>query len=815
MFAKIPERQMHRVRWLLAVGWLLIIASLFYDPISYWFTLPENTWSPVSLSNITTQECVKVQGNCLPEIPYAIGAIMFWAFIVPIGVFVIMVMGLEAWRRLCPLSFMSQLPRALGFQRHRKKVDSKTGKTRHELIKIDQNSWLGRNHLYLQLVLFFIGIASRILFVNSNRLALGVFLIVTILSAMLVNYLYAGKSWCQYFCPMAPVEQVFGEPRGLLNSAAHTGERQGITQSMCRTVNAEGKEHSACVACQSPCLDIDSERSYWENITKPEYQWLYYSYVGLTIGYFVYPYLFAGNWEYLLSAAWAHQENQLQTLFNPGFYIFNQAIPIPKLVAVPLTIGVFGLVGYFVGRKLEKLYKAYRFRNHKLVTTEVIRHRMFTLCTFFIFNFFFIFGGSNFVRLLPVQLRYLFPLVMAVCSGLWVYRNWPRNPAVYQRESLASRLRKQLSKLKLNISQFLDGRSIDDLTVDEVYVLAKVLPGFDKEKQLQAYKGILKEALNEGYVDIAGTLEFFRPMRVELNISDEEHGLIMTELEVEHPSVIEISNRKNHEDWLRQDSYRQALLDTIVESSRDHPHQAMVLDLFDVMTGQKPFESFNEVLQKLSAEELKQVESIREQYSITPEEEQEILTHSNPNQLWQTMAYTLSAIEHLDAIAQGREGVSCNIGAIDQQQMAFYEQTFKKFDKDGNNALSVAELHSLLRAVGRSYSAQRVREVIDMITGRPNSESLTFLEFTNLIHRDLADTPEDAMLQRFRFFDTDDSGNISLEELRLCLRDIDTGLSDEEIEEMLKLADTSGDHELSYEEFRQIFEQFKTATHRV
>ena len=342
-----------------------------------------------------------------------------------------------------------------------------------------------------------------------------------------------------------------------------------------------------------------------------------------------------------------------------------------------------------------------------------------------------------------------------------------------------------------------------------------MLPGFDKEKQLQAYKGILKEALNEGYIDIAGTLEFFRPMRVELNISDEEHGLIMTELEVEHPSVIEISNRKNHEDWLRQESYRQALLDTIVESSRDHPHQAMVLDLFDVMTGQKPFESFSEVLQKLSVEELKQVESIREQYSITPEEEQEILTHSNPNQLWQTMAYTLSAIEHLDAIAQGKEGVSCNIGAIDQQQMAFYEQTFKKFDKDGNNALSVAELHSLLRAVGRSYSAQRVREVIDMITGRPNSESLTFLEFTNLIHRDLADTPEDALLQRFRFFDTDESGNISLEELRLCLRDIDTGLSDGEIEEMLKLADTSGDHELSYEEFRQIFEQFKTATHRV
>jgi Ca2+-binding EF-hand superfamily protein len=154
--------------------------------------------------------------------------------------------------------------------------------------------------------------------------------------------------------------------------------------------------------------------------------------------------------------------------------------------------------------------------------------------------------------------------------------------------------------------------------------------------------------------------------------------------------------------------------------------------------------------------------------------------------------------------------VACNIGPIEQSQMAFYEKTFKKFDKDDNNALSMAELHALLRAVGRSYAPERLQEVMDMMTGRVNSDTLTFAEFTNLVHRNLTNTPEDAMLQRFRFFDMDGSGEISLEELRLCLRDIDTGLSDSEIEEMLKLADTSGDKELSYEEFCQIFEQFRT-----
>ncbi|MGB5592437.1 MAG: EF-hand domain-containing protein [Crocosphaera sp.] len=98
-----------------------------------------------------------------------------------------------------------------------------------------------------------------------------------------------------------------------------------------------------------------------------------------------------------------------------------------------------------------------------------------------------------------------------------------------------------------------------------------------------------------------------------------------------------------------------------------------------------------------------------------------------------------------------------------------------------------------------------------MVTGHPHSESITLPEFINLIHCDLTDTSEETMLERFRFFDLDGSGRISLEELRLCLRDSETGLSHSEIEEMLRLADTSGDQELSYEEFCEIFEQFKTA----
>lgn len=51
-------------------------------------------------------------------------------------------------------------------------------------------------------------------------------------------------------------------------------------------------------------------------------------------------------------------------------------------------------------------------------------------------------------------------------------------------------------------------------------MLAKILPGFTEEKRLDAYKGVLREALEEGYVNSSNSLEVLQHMRQELDISD-------------------------------------------------------------------------------------------------------------------------------------------------------------------------------------------------------------------------------------------------------------------------------------------------------
>jgi hypothetical protein len=43
---------------------------------------------------------------------------------------------------------------------------------------------------------------------------------------------------------------------------------------------------------------------YWARLEQPSFAFERYAYVGLVVGYFLYYYLYAGNWDYYFSGAW-------------------------------------------------------------------------------------------------------------------------------------------------------------------------------------------------------------------------------------------------------------------------------------------------------------------------------------------------------------------------------------------------------------------------------------------------------------------------------------------------------------------------------
>jgi hypothetical protein len=124
---------MHQVRWVITSLWLILIGSLLFDPLTPWLTEPNQSWSPFAIDPTV---CIQVQGKCLVEQPYTLAPTIFWGAIVPSAIFILLICGHELWRRICPLSFLSQIPRALGRQRQIPRPNPKTGVVRHELAKV-------------------------------------------------------------------------------------------------------------------------------------------------------------------------------------------------------------------------------------------------------------------------------------------------------------------------------------------------------------------------------------------------------------------------------------------------------------------------------------------------------------------------------------------------------------------------------------------------------------------------------------------------------------------------------------------------------
>lgn len=514
MFARIPEKLLHLTRWSLTIGWLILIASLFFDPVTAQLTAAGQPFA-------AAVDCFAFQGECRPLSPYPMGARIFWGMVLPLVVLTLLIFGHEAWRRICPLSFLSQIARALGQQRRR---------------TIPETSWLGRNALYFQMGLLFLGLNVRLLLVNSDRLLLGLFLIGTILAAILVGWRYDGKTWCHYFCPMAPVQMIYSEPSGLLGSRAHIAPAKTITQSMCRTVAADGQEKSACVACKIGCMDIDAEAAYWEGIRQPDRKLLYYGYVGLVIGFYLYFWLYSGNWRLLSAGVW-NETHQLATLMQPGWFIAGQALPIPKLLAVPLTLTLSTGMGYMIGLWIELSLKQRNQRRHYPLSRDQLQSRLFAISTFIAFNLLFFLGVRPTIGYLPMFLQQGLSWGAIVASSLWLAKTWQRSAQKYNRERDANLLKRQLSQLSIDLTMALEGRSLDDLNADELYALAKVLPGFTQDYRLQVYRGILREAFDRRSVTPSKSLKVFQPMRQNLGVDETQHWQAIEQLQIEEPQL--------------------------------------------------------------------------------------------------------------------------------------------------------------------------------------------------------------------------------------------------------------------------------------
>jgi FHA domain/Cyclic nucleotide-binding domain len=343
---------------------------------------------------------------------------------------------------------------------------------------VPADAWLARHALSLQFILLAGGVILRLTLLNHSPFALGCFLVATMAAALLVGFVSGGKTWCHYICPMAPVQVVYSGPSGLLATGAARGASgPGLSQSMCRN----GRDEPICVACNAPCPDIDLEKSYWDRLATGERRLVVYGYLGLVAG-----------------------------------YVAHLRLGLDLGLAAPAIIGSIVLAGG-LGWLAERVLRV----------GETGQHRLMTLTTVLAFALLISLG---LLPALPEVLRLPVTAAATAAIALWAWQAWARTRSAWQRTTLAGVLRRRLVQLPLDLTPHLGGRTLEQLSADEISVLAAVLPGLNQDLRHKLYQGVLSDAAAAGQLGSTAGDQLLSGLRTQLGIEEHEHHALLAAL---------------------------------------------------------------------------------------------------------------------------------------------------------------------------------------------------------------------------------------------------------------------------------------------
>ncbi len=300
------------------------------------------------------------------------------------------VAGYHVWRRICPLAVVGQTGRLLGRPGTRK-----------------VGEWIASNYVLVQLGLMIACLTLRLVATNGSDAWLAGFLGGIAACALVTSFIYGGKTWCNFLCPIGMVEKIHTEPSRSAIAAADS------LTSQC----------APCVACKRHCPDIDLEQGYLKDAGDAPRRIAYFAWPGIVVGFYVYFYLVSGGWDYYFSGAWAYER---APQLGPGLWF---ATSVPRIVAAPLTLVAFGAASYALFAAIEAMARSAWRRGHPSATDDTrapayarIRHVMLAVAGFVAFNAFYVFAGEPTLRELPVWVVASWNVAVAIASTAMLIR---------------------------------------------------------------------------------------------------------------------------------------------------------------------------------------------------------------------------------------------------------------------------------------------------------------------------------------------------------------------------------------------------------
>ena len=129
------------------------------------------------------------------------------------------------------------------------------------------------------------------------------------------------------------------------------------------------------------------------------------------------------------------------------------------------------------------------------------------------------------------------------------------------------------------------------------------------------------------------------------------------------------------------------------------------------------------------------------------------------------------------------------------------EQTFNSLDRKKTGSVPVNQIAKLMEDskedIDGHFDEEDFAEALDRI-GKTDEDTINFDEFCQFV-QELYNA--NIVVDAFNFFDNNKNGYITVDELKTILKMVDSKLTDDELTELFRLADSTRDGKIDYREF--------------
>ena len=131
-----------------------------------------------------------------------------------------------------------------------------------------------------------------------------------------------------------------------------------------------------------------------------------------------------------------------------------------------------------------------------------------------------------------------------------------------------------------------------------------------------------------------------------------------------------------------------------------------------------------------------------------------------------------------------------------------YKMIFKLYDEDKDGFVSTDKFGEMIRAAGAAILEKELEKIQFNLQKEIKNNKFSYEQFEKCCKENINDNETvDDLINAFKFFDKEDYGKITVDELKEALTTIGDVLNEEEINALVKEADPSGTGSIDYVAF--------------